>query len=370
MIIISTQCFPPTIGGIENLVYNLALHLSRYGYDTKVYADSTRGRDSDFDKEQPFEVSRYSGWKPLRRRKKASSISRILKQGHCAALITDSWKSLELIRPILDIPLLCLAHGTELPCHPDKRKLKRIKKALAKATVIIANSNYTATRLSPFVENREKISVIYPGIGGFAQPDESITESVKKKLGGYKHVLISVGRIEKRKGIDTIIRVMPRLLAEFPGAVYVVIGSGSQVDELQSLARSLGVSKNILFLGYQDTAVRNAWLKCSDIFVLPVRQEKNDVEGFGIVFTEAALFGVPSVAGNSGGAKEAVIHDKTGLVCDGDDPGSVSEAISQLLGNETRRKALGENARQRANTLLWDNIIGEYIRLIEAQNKK
>ncbi len=368
MIIISTQCFPPIIGGIENLVYNLALHLSIHGYDVIVFADASKCDDHAFDREQPFQIRRFSGWKPLRRRRKARAIHHLLKQGQCTALITDSWKSLELIRTGFNVPRLCLAHGTEFPSHPNNVKLQRIKRALSKASTIVANSNYTASRLSLFVENQNRINVIYPGICRFTDPPEEIINPIKTRLSGHKPVLISVGRIEKRKGMDTVLRVLPELLQDFPGLIYVIIGSGSQKDELQALASALGLSNHVFFLGFQNMDARNSWLKCSDVFILPVRQEKDDVEGFGMVFTEAAVFGIPAVAGNSGGAREAVIHKETGLVCDGNDPVSVASAIRQLLENETLRKSLGENARQRAESLLWDNTIKEYIRLLGQEN--
>src|SRR5687768_1042968 len=112
MIIISTQCFPPVPGGIETLVYSLSAALSAAGEDIRVYADHHSSADREFDARQHFSITRYSGLKPLRRRKKARDIFRHnLKQGGGAAgLITDSWKSLEHVDKTRFSVVLCLAH--------------------------------------------------------------------------------------------------------------------------------------------------------------------------------------------------------------------------------------------------------------------
>jgi phosphatidylinositol alpha-1,6-mannosyltransferase len=362
MILISTQCFHPITGGIENLMYNLALNLSVSGYEVKVFADSAKG-DNKHDLNQPFDVARFSGFKPIRRRKKAFNVQKQMIQNN--VLICDSWKSLEFISPNSNVQIICLSYGTELPNKPTQKKLHRISSALSKANKIIAISRYTASRLTPFLNNQNNIQIINPGLSRPSSPGPIELNYVKNQLAGSGPVLVSVGRLEKRKGFDTIIKILPHLLHDFPKLVYVVIGEGSQKSFLKKLSYDLGISKKVKILGYQETLLRNAWLKQSDIFVLPARQEKNDVEGFGIVFIEAGWFCIPSVTGNTGGACEAVINGETGLVCNGESQASVLECIRKLLGDTALRSQMGKKARDRARSLLWENVIEDYVKLIE-----
>ncbi len=368
MILISTQCFPPAIGGIESLIHNLASQLHNRGYEVSVFADKTKQDDSSFDLKQPFNIQRFSGPKPIRRRCKARAIANTIKQKKCDALITDSWKSLEHIRIPKNIKVFCLAHGTELPIQPKKAKLKRIKKTLLKANIVVPNSSYTSSLLKQYINTNTIVRIINPGILGPVAVGKKTREHVEKALIGFDKVLISIARVERRKNQEIIIRLMPELLKDFPSLVYVIIGGGSQGQDLEQYAKKIGVSEHVLFLGpmgHEMAELRTAWLEKADIFVMPSVLQKNDVEGFGISYIEAGWFGVPSIAGNSGGAKEAVIDGKTGLICQSDDPESVLSSIRQLLVDDDLRKRLGENAKLRAESLLWDKVIDKYIELLQ-----
>ena len=123
MIIISTQCFPPTLGGIENLVYNIALHLARAGREVTVFADGREtAEEAAFDAQQIFSIKRFTGFKPWRRRKKARAIVKLARLDRITGVITDSWKSLEM----LDLPslsgVLCLAHGRNYQQNPPRQR--------------------------------------------------------------------------------------------------------------------------------------------------------------------------------------------------------------------------------------------------------
>ena len=360
MIIISTQCFPPRTGGIETLMCSLARALHRSGREVMVFADGYGG-ETGFDQNQPFPVRRISGLKPLRRYKKAKAVAKAA--AGAKAVIVDTWKSLERLKPQEDRPILCLVHGTELPMICSRRKKSRIQKALAKATAIIPNSQYTADRLKHFSVDNSKIHVIHPGI---EPPEATTTDSPRELRPGDGPVLISVGRLEARKGIDTVINLMPRLVKKYPSLHYFILGGGSQKKLLEALVTKQGLVEQVTFIGPVDETTRNAYLRASDLFVLPGRTEGNDVEGFGIAFIEAAWFGIPAVAGRAGGAVEAVIHNQTGLVCDGSDPEAVHAAICRLLDNDALREQLGKTAERRARDFLWSDVIKSYFPLLDA----
>jgi phosphatidylinositol alpha-1,6-mannosyltransferase len=365
VILISTQCFPPAIGGIESLIHNLASQLHNRGYEISVFADKTKQNDSSFDLKQPLNIQRFSGPKPIRRRCKARAIASTIKQKKCDALITDSWKSLEHIRIPKNIKVFCLAHGTELPRHPSPRKRRRIKKSLLKSSTIISNSKYTTSQLTPFIGGERPITVIHPAINRPSRPKDNDMQNVRASISGRSPVLISVGRLESRKGFDTVINILPELIKEYPDLLYVLIGDGSLREKMSEVVQQSSLEHNVLFAGYLDEGILNAWIASSDLFLLPARQVKDDVEGFGIAYIEAAWFGLPAIAGNSGGASEAVIDCETGLVCNGESQASVLEGIRKLLGDTALRSQMGKKAQDRARSLLWENVIEDYVKLIE-----
>ncbi len=160
--------------------------------------------------------------------------------------------------------------------------------------------------------------------------------------------LLSVARLIQRKGIDTVIRAMPRLA---PEVEYRVVGSGPDQRRLQTLARAEGVSDRVHFLGrLDDQALADEYRGCS-VFVLPARRTPaGDLEGYGLVYFEAAAWGRPVIAGRSGGEVDAVVEGQTGLLVDGESTSQVAETITALLSDPTRLKALGAAGRQRVET--------------------
>ena len=361
MLIVSTQCFPPDLGGIENLMYSLCACLYEKGHDISVFADAGSAReDREFDRACGFQIHRYSGLKPWRRRKKAWNIARLAGECNNSRLIADSWKSLEHLDTTRFTRTICLAHGSELPLKPGQAKFARIRHSLAKAAVIIANSQYTAGRVENYTGPDERIHVIHPGINPPIVPDRAPAGTVKDRIGDSSPILLSIARLEPRKGLDRVLRIMPQVLQRFPEALYVIAGEGSLHPGLTRLAHELRISEHVLFCGRLDEPLKSGYIECSDLFVLPGAESGNDVEGFGMVFLEAAIHGVPSITGRFGGAAEAVIHEQTGLVCEISSEKELADAVLTLLDNTPLRRRLGENARHRARHFLWNSRIRDY----------
>jgi phosphatidylinositol alpha-1,6-mannosyltransferase len=365
-IIISTQCFPPESGGIETLMYSLSLSLSAAGNEVLVYADHATDASNAFDKRQSFIIKRFSGIKPWRRRIKARDIYRLAQEYGAgkSVLITDSWKSLELVNTEHFARVLCLVHGTEIPLDPSRSKQDRIGKAFAKAGFIITNSAYTARRISPYVGQQQNIRVILPGI---AEPvtDGLVNSAIREKLAGNEPVLITLARLEERKGHMDVIRILPDLVREFPSLLYIIAGEGSYKNALAQESARLGLQDHVLFTGTVGDPEKSAWLKNSTLFVMPGKMVGDDVEGFGLAYIEAAFHGVPAVASSAGGAPEAVLHENTGLVVPVNDSEKLLHAIQALLRNREHRLQLGENARLRAETFLWRNKCTEFEQLLD-----
>jgi phosphatidylinositol alpha-1,6-mannosyltransferase len=360
-IVITTQCFAPDVGGIENLMTGLATGLADRGHQVLVLADRRRGigaKDSNF----PFTIQRFGGPRPWRRRRKARYLNRLLQHGEVLHVIADTWKSLELLPRYTGVRVLCLAHGMELPLAPSSRKRRRIRRALTGSRVI-ANSRYTARRAAPYLED-VPVTVIPPGVAPPPRPAPGIGARVRQALDGRQPRLISVARLQSHKGMDQVIWALPGLIRLFPQLVYIILGEGPDRDRLRRLTTELGVGNHVIFVGAADAEQRTAWLEAGDVFVLPGRPAGDRIEGFGIAFMEAAWLGLPAIAGRDGGGGEAVVQRETGLVCDGADADAVFDALHELLSNEDLRRRLGAAAAQRAREFSWDRVVQQYEELL------
>ncbi len=358
--LILTQCFPPYPGGIEILMYGLADALAGAGDAVHVLAD--QGHDPDwpaFDAKQSFPIDRFGGWKVLRRRQKVRAAAQWLTVHPGAHVFTDSYKSLELMpqRALKGAQVACLVHGMELPENPKPQKVARITAAFAKANVLIANSRFTAGQTEPYVPDGVRLEVVNPPIPPQPEADPASKDRLRSRLGAGP-VLASVCRLEPRKGIDQVIRAAAALSAELPGLVYAVGGGGEDRARLEALASEL--SAPVTFLGRVDDADKAALLDLADLFVMPVRREGNSVEGFGISYLEAAWYGTPAIAGQDGGAPDAVLDGQTGLVVDGSDTDAVTQAIRNILTDTHLYAAMAAAAQTRAQGMVWSGQISLY----------
>lgn len=216
---------------------------------------------------------------------------------------------------------------------------------------VLNNTDYIFA-VSKFTKNvlikqgiRKKIVVLYPVIPKIKKQSRFVS---RKKLSFKKEwlILLSVGRLIKRKGQDKVIRAMPVLIKNYPSLKYVIVGSGSEKKSLVNIARKLNLSKQVIFAENTADDKLPSYYSASDIFVLPCDFIKpNDVEGFGIVFLEANSYGLPTIGGNSGGVPEAIINGKTGFLVNPKSKTDLIEKISYLVEHpEVRRKmgALGK----------------------------
>jgi phosphatidylinositol alpha-1,6-mannosyltransferase len=282
------------------------------------------------------------------------------------AVVADSYKSAQGISR-LEVPMLVLAHGMELPTHPSPAKALRIRRALAQATHIVANSRFTASRLVPYVGER-RIEIIHPPIGVLPAPSAAALADMDRLIAADAPVIVSLSRLEPRKGIDQVIRAMPVLHQTYPRACFLVAGDGADRPRLEALAHEHGVAHAVRFLGRVDEGQKAALFSRADLFAMPVRREGNSVEGFGIVYMEAAWYGVPALAGREGGAVDAVIDGQTGRICAGDDLEDVTRTLAALLGDAAGRQRLGAAAQVRARgALQWGQAIRAYLDLVNCQ---
>ena len=245
MIIILTQCFPSRLGGIESLVSNLALGL---GKKEKVIVFADRHHlfyDAIYDNQckDQIIVRRTGGLKFFRRRKKIRELKPFIESNQVKLVIADTWKSLELSIDLLDkknISTICLVHGNELLSNNPK-KTQRIVRILNKASSIIANSQFTVNLVRKLIENKNHIKFVYPGSNDLRQIESDSFMEIKGNP-----VLITLARLEKRKGHAAILKAVKKLTSDFPLIQYVIAGAGSEKSNLQRLVENMRLKKMYL----------------------------------------------------------------------------------------------------------------------------
>ena len=219
--------------------------------------------------------------------------------------------------------------------------------AVKHAAASVAVSNYTKGMAVEHGADPERVSVIPNGVDLPAAP---LAERAAKPT------VVTVARLEQRyKGHDVMIRAMPAICERVPGAEWLVVGEGSLRAELERSAAVRGLDGAVHFLGSLSDEDRDAVLDRAHVFAMPSRlpPEGTGGEGFGIVYLEAAAHGLPVVAGNVGGAPDAVVHGETGLLVDPEDPLAVADAVGELLAEREVAERLGRAGAERARGFAW-----------------
>ena len=173
--------------------------------------------------------------------------------------------------------------------------------------------------------------------------------SVLEKYNITQPYIFTLSRLIPRKGVDLIIQALPYVdISMQKDMQFVIAGSGPELENLQTRAKELGIDGRVKFLGHVPDEDLPALYSHAKVFALTPRRDAEDIEGFGIVYLEAAACGVPAVGTLVGGIPEAVIHNQTGVLVQPDNPRAIAEALTALLKEENKRKALGEAAKKRA----------------------
>ena len=355
MYLIITRAFPPELGGMQSLMWGLTKEMSK-NFMIKVFADYQENH-KEFDKKENFSIERVGGIKFLRKIRKAQLINEFIKENKVQGVIADHWKSLELIKT--DKKKYCLIHGKEIN-HPKGSSLnKRVVKVLNNVEKVIANSEYTKNLAINNGVNRDKVIVINPGIGIVEELNKKSLEKVESLLKIKTPRLITVSRFDKRKNHEKVIMALRNLKQQYPDIVYICIGYGDEEENLKKLVQELDLGSQVMFFKDISNDLKNALIAKSNIFVMPSIIHKTSVEGFGIAYVEAAQFGIPSLGGKDGGAADAIEHEKTGLICDGNNLDAVYSSINSMLENK-KYLEYGKIAKDTASKFYWPNIIEKY----------
>jgi phosphatidylinositol alpha-1,6-mannosyltransferase len=357
-VLLVTPFFPPGIGGSTQLVVDLARSLADAGNQVEVltysYGDA---REQPFDAGEAYRTARVG----TNRFRGTSSLRMLL------AIARSCWRerpdvvicgaayptALLAMLPcsLRSIPVLVYSHGEDLTFRASQGLARRLTSlALAKARLVIANSSYTAKAVRAVGVPAERSLILHPWIN----PDLCRTtalraQELRRELGlENQRVLLTVGRLEERKGHDRVIEAMPAIAMQVPDAAYLIIGKGD-TSRLRGLAEGLGVAERVHFVDYASADDLAAYYDLCDLFVLTSRRDaRNDfVEGFGMVYLEAGVAGKACIAGNEGGCPDAVLDEETGLLVDPDSPAAIARAAVHLLQHPELAGAMGQRARAR-----------------------
>ena len=359
MYLIVTRAFPPELGGMQSLMWGLTKEMSK-NFMIKVFADY-QDNHNEFDKIESFSIERVGGIKFLRKIRKAQLINEFLKENKVQGIIADHWKSLELIKT--DKKKYCLIHGKEIN-HPRGSSLnKRVVNTLNDVEKVIANSRYTKKLAIDNGVKQNKVLVINPGVNTVKEFNKKSLEKVESLLKVKTPRLITISRFDKRKNHEKVIMALRNLKQQYPDIVYICIGYGDEEKNLKKLVKELNLDSQVMFFKEITDNLKNSLLAKSDIFVMPSIIHKTSVEGFGISYVEAAQYGLPSLGGKDGGASDAIDHNKTGLICDGNNLDEIYSSLNSMIENK-KCLEFGKNAKDYGSKFYWPNIIEEYKKIL------
>ena len=363
MFVISTRNFPPDVGGIQNLIEGLSKSLINHG-PVKVFADTFEG-DEIYDKKSSMNIERISGFKFLKKYRKANLVNDYIINNNIRASFFDHWKSIENIneKSLNKATSFCLIHSKEINHDQGTSINKRMVKALNKPKYIIANSNFTKELAIKNGIKNNNFKIINPGCYYPIKIEDLFKIKADKLFENSFPKIITVARLDRRKNHQNILMTVKNLKVKFPKIKYISIGNGEERKNLISLRKELNLESEVVFLHEIDEQMKAALIKKCDLFLMPSIIYKKSVEGFGISFIEAASYAKGSIGGNCGGERDAINDGVTGYICDGNELNSIYETVIKFFENDNHLK-IGQNALKFSEQFSWKKIIKKYLDLI------
>lgn len=386
---LSQDCFP-LVGGAHGWLLEVYQRWStNVTFLTRKYSEDAtqRAAEEAFDRQRhgtlaierrlnpvtDLDVLSAASWRDVSRNRSAI----LAEAGGAGRLVVHSvrafpegvWARAAQMTPRRRIDLVTYAHGEEVLVAQSSGQLRAMAKHVyERSALVVANSENTKALVLGLAP-AAAVAVAFPGVdaGRFAVP--AAEASAYRARWGWPSgsiVLCTVSRMEKRKNQDAVIRCVGRLRAEGLPVVYVCAGDGEERERLETLARATGIPDAVLFPGRVTEDEKRLIFAACDLHVMPSVQVGAMIEGFGIVFLEAAAAGKPSVAGRVGGQPEAVKHGVTGLVIDGGDDAELAGAVRALCLGADLRREMGAAALLWARQNDWRHCVARIHGLVES----
>jgi phosphatidylinositol alpha-1,6-mannosyltransferase len=350
-----TNDFGPRAGGIETFVIGLIERLPRSRVIVYTSAqDNSHAYDRKWLEDYGVEVVRDKAKILLPTPGVAYCVKALVREREISTVFFGAAAPLGLLSRGLRKAgvkhIVALTHGHEVwwsKVWPFTMAMKFISRHVNHLTYL---GEYTRSAIARSITDQAAASMvkIAPGIDTdhFSPLDAS---ELRRELGlTDKKVIVSVGRLVHRKGQDVLIEAMPSIIKEVPEAHILMIGEGPHRSYLETRVKTLGLQERVTFIGRIQYAELPRYICAGDLFVMPSRSRLAglEVEGLGIVYLEASACGLPVIAGNSGGAPDAVLAGKTGLVVEGSKKEAVAFAVVELLLDPKRSQAMGLAGRE------------------------
>lgn len=374
-----TENFPPKEGGSGRWFWEL---YSRLPNDKVLIVANDTPEGREFDKTHELDIVRIElestewglastkglgfYWETIRKVLKLIK-EHDIEEVHCGRVIPEGVIA-RALKLLAGARYNCFVHGEDVETAATSREHSLLVKNVCKnASMLICNSENTANIVRKLgFDSGSKCEVLHPGVDTsrfeVAAPDTSF----RQQMGwSGKRVLLTVGRLQRRKGQDFLIKSMPALLKEFPDLFYAVVGRGECYDELISLVDQHKLHDNVcVYPDMDDEALIKCYQQC-DIFILPNRTIDNDIEGFGMVLVEAQVCGKPVIAGDSGGTRETMNIGKTGHIIDCSSTENLLKELSPILRNREIVDGEVEIADYAKNRFNWEQHVAKAKRLFK-----
>ena len=356
-VLLVTNDFPPRRGGIQSYLGEFVARLVAAGsHAVTVYAPQWKGADAfdDLACDAGYRVVRHPGTLMLPSPAVDARMRRLIEEDEIDTVWFGAAAPLGLLaqraRQAGASRVLASTHGHEVGWSMLPAARSVLRRIGEQTDVVTFVSRYTRSRFAPAFGPEASLEYLPPGVDADRfRPDPDARAELRDRYGlGDRPTVVCLSRLVPRKGQDVLIQALPAIRRRVDGAALVIVGGGPYLDTLSKLAQERGVADHVTFTGGVPGAELPAHHALGDVFAMPCRTRGAgmDVEGLGIVFLEASASGVPVIAGESGGAPEAVQQNKTGLVIDGRSVDKVADAVAELLTDRDRAAAMGAAGRK------------------------
>ena len=384
---IITGHFPPCKGGgIAEWALGIARELPKIGYQTSVYATNRKDRDLTVHKDESFScVTMYGrNWHEFHKWYSMYYMWKILNKNPETIFIATTWgmaKSYSYLKKKYPLSkMIVVAHGLEVTRLKEGKELTTFKNVVNDSDLILCVSKYTKNEIIDRVDGIETNHIKFlpngVDINRFFPVENTSGFLNRYNIPENSNIILTLARIIRRKGHDTVIKCLPRLIKKFPNIQYVIAGphrkKDTYLDELKLLAKELSVENHIVFVDYIPDSDLNEIYSRSQVYIMVSRtyNDIGDSEGFGITFLEANACGCPVIGSTEGGIPDAVKNNKNGLLVPADDIKSLTKAIEKFLEDQSfRRKIIDQGIERVNNDFTWEKLTIKMVKyLIDIKN--
>lgn len=368
-----TENWPPRVGGIERYLTGIAEHLVEHEvtviapFDSPAFGGIAQGKPFDFRViRKRFYWPMWPKWLPL-----YFSLKKIAAENKpdiiiCGKALVEG-RIAKILKKSLGIPYVVCTYGMEIATWQNLPRIQRkLKSVLHHANAVLYINKQTKQELITLGVPENNLHELYPGVDNDSLLKMNNPEDVLKKYSIHAPYIISVARLVKRKGMDDLIEAFAGLniARQSGGPALVLVGDGPERKSLEKLAKKLNA--NVIFVGQiSDEDVRALYTKAK-LFALTPKELPGDFEGFGIVYLEAAFFGLPTIGTKTGGVAQAVQDGVTGLLAEPGNIASIQDALQKILSEPTLATTYGTQGKKRVTRkFLWEQAIAKLTLILE-----